>query len=356
MSKHFDFALNVEAVPQLKSGFPFDNANIRETLQIISEKYSAGVLPLSRFNDEYLKLYSRYDQSGEFQQAVELQTFDETKRMPSFQDLMEVYPEDQVPFLDQTSVSHEHVAPHQRSWSDNGILLIRGMLDPAICEYVAVRESLHLGMRGFPTYTPYIEHDVIMRMFCSPEMNTLINDLVGETLGLHFNLTPFTSTERGWHQDEYLNPPGIFGRYIAAWIAVDDVPEESGPFEFIAGSHKLPTASREKVMPYLKQKFQLGHSPGYTWSGSSAMFVNPAYFFKFVGDDKPVTKFLGKKGDVLLWHARLIHRGAPPTDRSVTRPGIIGHYSPIRIARWFGNDIRRYGNGGYYWHFDNKAS
>jgi ectoine hydroxylase-related dioxygenase (phytanoyl-CoA dioxygenase family) len=183
-------------------------------------------------------------------------------------------------------------------------------------------------------------------------MNMLIADLVGESLGLHFNLSRFTSTERGWHQDEYLNPPETYGRYVAAWVAVDEIPEASGPFEFVEQSHKLPTVSREKVMPFLKQEYQLGYSNDYDWSGHSAMFVNPAYFFKFTRQQSRIFRFLGKKGDVLLWHSRLIHRGAPPADRTVLRPGIIGHYSPIRSARWFGQDIRRYGAGGYYWNFD----
>jgi len=188
-------------------------------------------------------------------------------------------------------------------------------------------------------------------MFCSPEMHAVIMDLIGEELGLHFTLTPFVSTDRAWHQDEYLNPPETYGRYIAAWIAVGDVPEGSGPFEFAPGSHKLPPVSREKVMPYLKTEFRLGHSPNYDWSIHSSMYVTPAYFFKMVEENLPIVRFLGRKGDVLLWHSRLIHRGSPAKITSLARPGVIGHYSPIRTTRWFGNDIRRHGRGGYYWHF-----
>ncbi|WP_374126605.1 phytanoyl-CoA dioxygenase family protein, partial [Sphingomonas sp. 28-62-11] len=211
--------------------------------------------------------------------------------------------------------------------------------------------KLNLGVGSFPTFTPYIEHDVIKNMFCSVEMNIVINDLIGEQLGLHFNLSPFVSTERGWHQDEYLNPPGTNGRYLAVWIAVDDIPEESGPFEFIRGSHKYLPVSRDKVMPYLKEEFQAGTENLQDWSVHSSMFINPAYFYKFCLEQKKVTKFLGKKGDVLLWHSRLIHRGSPPTS-DAQRPGIIGHFSPIRTARWFGGGVRRNGNGGYYWYDD----
>lgn len=247
----------------------------------------------------------------------------------------------------------DHLAPHQQFWAENGFLLLEGLIEEADCdEYLELRNGLRLGTKPFPDFVPYLHYDVIKRMFCSPAVNCLINDLVGEELGLHFNLTPFVSTERGWHQDEYLNPPDTYGRYVAIWIAVDDVPESSGPFEFVRGSHKLPTVCKDKVMPYLKAQYQAGDLNRQDWSGHSSMFVNPAYFLKFAGDRHPVTKFLGKKGDVLIWHSRLIHRGSPPTSPESIRPGIIGHYSPIRTARWFGGDIRRYGSGGYYWNFD----
>jgi len=348
----FKFRLSNNAA-QLATSEAYDAEVLARNLSDLQRPEGGDRDLISKYNRDYIELYSPYDSSTEFHAAVNERTFDDSFIMPSFDELTVSYPDDRVPYLDQVSSKKKHLLPHQKYWADHGYLLIEGMISPELCDrYVSLREQLVLGLNRFPTFTPYLQYDLIKDMFCSEEMHFLINDLIGEELGLHFNLSPFTSTERGWHQDEYLNPPETYGRYIAAWIAVDDVPEDSGPFEFIAGSHKLPTVSREKVMPYLKQQYQLGYSPNYDWSVHSAMFVNPAYFFKFAASGNKVTKFLGKKGDVLLWHSRLIHRGAPPVRPGVRRPGIIGHYSPIRTARWFGDDVRRYGSGGYYWNFD----
>jgi len=359
----YDFLLNIQNATELPTDYIFNYQDIKlksKELLEIESALNSSTLPnnklISEYNERYISIYKDYDHSHEFRQALERQTFDTTKRMPRFEELTEEYDDLNIPFLDQRSVAKTYMAAHQRFWSENGFLLIRGLIDEGTCnEYLALRQDLNLGRRSFPTFTPYLNHDVIRRIFLNKRLNDLITDLCGENLGLHFNLSPFVSTERGWHQDEYLNPPGTFGRYIAAWVAVDEVPASSGPFEFIAGSHKLPSVSREKVMPFLKQEFQLGFSDNYDWSVHSSMFVNPSYFFKFVNDNLPVTKFMGQKGDVLLWHSRLIHRGSPPTDRDALRPGIIGHYSPIQFSRWFGADIRRFGEaGGYYWHFEEK--
>ncbi|MBY4892061.1 phytanoyl-CoA dioxygenase family protein [Rhodobacteraceae bacterium N5(2021)] len=40
-------------------------------------------------------------------------------------------------------------------------------------------------------------------------------------------------------------------------------------------------------------------------------------------------EFTAKKGDVLLWYGRLMHRGSPPRAEGSRRPGLIGHYAPI---------------------------
>lgn len=340
-------------VEQFLTGEVCDYATVARDLGGIIRPRPDDLPAVRRYNEALLSLYRPFDASTEFAESLALNTLDSDRILPSFDELTEAYPETKCPYLDQPSVSHEHFAPHQRYWAENGYLLIKGLIDPSTCdEYLALREQLALGRGGFPSFTPYLEHEVLRRMFCSAELNSMLTDLIGEEMGLHFNLSPFQSTERGWHQDDYLNPQGTFGRYAAVWIAVDDVPADSGPFEFIRGSHKLPAVSRSKVIEYLKPEFRPDARNLQDWTGRAPMFVNPAYFYKFTLDKMPSTKFVGKKGDVLIWHSRLIHRGSPPASKDAIRPGVIGHYSAIRDTRWFGGNIRRHGGGGYYWHFD----
>ena len=53
---------------------------------------------------------------------------------------------------------------------------------------------------------------------------------------MHLNLTGWVSTERNWHQDDYLNP------FINSWygrlVALDKISADAGPFEYVPGSHK----------------------------------------------------------------------------------------------------------------------
>ena len=40
-------------------------------------------------------------------------------------------------------------------------------------------------------------------------------------------------------------------------------------------------------------------------------------------------RFLGRKGDVLIWHGRLMHRGTQPVRTDLERRALIAHYSGI---------------------------
>jgi hypothetical protein len=279
-----------------------------------------------------------------------------SKEWPTFAELSVPYPNDKVPFLDQQDVNESSLTPEQRFWRKNGYLILEGFIPPKVVDtYLKTREELQLGRGRFPnTWTPYMQYPVIRDLFCDKRLHYVLVDLIGEELGMHFNLTQFHSTERGWHQDDYLNPPiELRAGYAAVWAAVGDVPEDSGPYEYVPGSHRWNCVSRDLVQQYLDPSVRLGVPPKGqpTWEIYAEQFVNPAYWFEMQRVGARVEKFLAKRGDILIWHAKLVHRGSPPKNREATRPGVIAHYSSVRSARWFGTDVRRHNDGGYYWHF-----
>ena len=42
-------------------------------------------------------------------------------------------------------------------------------------------------------------------------------------------------------------------------------------------------------------------------------------------------RFRPKKGDVLLWHADLVHGGAPRERAELTRQSLVTHYCPVNV-------------------------
>ena len=65
---------------------------------------------------------------------------------------------------------------------------------------------------------------------------------------LHLVLSGWVSSERTWHQDDYLNPDFVNSHYAAVWVALRDISPDCGPFQFVRGSHKWPLTRRDKVL------------------------------------------------------------------------------------------------------------
>jgi len=239
---------------------------------------------------------------------------------------------DQTPFAAAFTAS---LTPHQRAYSRQGYLILRNFIpEQLIDDYLGLRQRLGFDQEQFPDSTPYIEHEELLRISTYKPLMDVIRSLHGAEMGLIFNLTGFVSTQRGWHQDAYLDPDTAVPR-LAAWIACGTVDSDMGPFEYIPGSHRWMAMSNERINQYLKPEYRWpdGHRvrevgvPG--WGRIAEAFVDPSVFAKIERDNARVAHFTAEKGDVLLWYGRTMHRGSPPLRADATRPGLIAHYAPI---------------------------
>ncbi|WP_159107093.1 phytanoyl-CoA dioxygenase family protein [Azospirillum sp. B4] len=275
----------------------------------------------------------------------------------SFSDLAEDFPDDKVPYLDKANVDESTLTPLQRDWRRDGFVVVQNFLsDDIIAEYNELRSSLQLGKKHFANFTPYLDHDVIRRMTLNDRIQSVLKELLFQDMGLHFILTAYHSTERGWHQDDYLNPDYVFSNYCAVWFALDDISPDVGPFEFVPGSHKWPCVRRSRVQALLADEFanqtNLEKDGGH-WAQYAEIFTNEAYASEIERRGLPIRRFLGNKGDILIWHGKLVHRGAPPNNPLLERRAMISHFSGTTVRRDIGEDVRRYGeNGCHYWHFE----
>ena len=139
----------------------------------------------------------------------------------------------------------------------DGYVVINGIVDDlAIDRYMQLRQRENVGLAGWPAGTPYMNYSEIRDICCDANLNDFINELFCDKVGLHLNLTGFVSTERDWHQDTYLNVDGIGSYYVAAWIALDDIHPDSGPFEIAEGSQECFPMTRRKIFEHLSASEQ----------------------------------------------------------------------------------------------------
>jgi hypothetical protein len=257
--------------------------------------------------------------------------------MPSFADLSEMPAPALMPPNDRPGVDETTLSPDQLAWRYEGVVIKRGFIENAVLRpYIERRlkleqESLTKHMLGWESPSPY-EHVPELRDLCLyPPLMQLMAHLVGEQMLLHLNLTGWISTERNWHQDDYLNPPHVNGWYAAVWIALGEIRDDAGPFEYIPGSHHWPLLRQARVKRFMSPA-DLARRNAHgteTWPRDSESFVVPAVEAEIAARAPEIRRFTAEAGDVLIWHGRLMHRGTKATGLNAWRPALIAHYTGI---------------------------
>lgn len=216
--------------------------------------------------------------------------------------------------------------PTGNDWNDEGVVLLEGLIPEHLMvayEEAWLSDNSERPM-GWDYCTPYRNVPALADILSYGPLHEKMTELVGEPVGVHLNLTGWRSTTRNWHQDSYLNPPYVGDSYIAAWISLGDIHPDSGPFQYVPGSHRWPQVTREKILAALKPEER-----DHLWPTHSERVLTPL-FTELIEDRgvEPVTH-LPSRGDVLLWHGRVLHRGSPPVDPTMERRALIAHYSGI---------------------------
>ena len=245
-----------------------------------------------------------------------------------FEELCKSFPPETLPWLDRPWLDRapDALGKIEADWWHNGyVILPRFVPNDLIDNYVERYQQVFPPLSGGWDYaTPYREEPILRDLVCYEPLQNVMGHLIGEPMGVHLNLTGWVSTKRDWHQDGYLNPDSVADWYCATWVALDDIDPDSGPFEFVPGSHRWPTIRNEKMVAALRPEER-----GPDWPTYSERILTPFFTCKIEEEALPVERFLARKGDVLIWHARLLHRGSIPINPGIERRSCISHYSGI---------------------------
>lgn len=240
-------------------------------------------------------------------------------------DLAEPWGSYDRPWLD---LGHEkptgHIAPR---FQRDGYVIIRDLIPHSVLDdYSRAWQRCNSDRpMGWPYETPYRHHPEVERLVCHRHLAQMLSALINEPMGVHLILSGWRSTQRNWHQDGYLNPDSNRDFYAAAWIALDDIDPDSGPFEFIPGSHRMfPPIRNERMLAALKPEER-----GPDWPTHSERVLTPLFEQVMREGNLQPERFIAQKGDVLIWHARLLHRGSRPRNPNLERRACIAHYSGI---------------------------
>lgn len=158
---------------------------------------------------------------------------------------------------------------------------------------------------------------LIQKMGTDKRLLKILEILMGKKVTLFQSINFLKGSQQRTHSDSIHMTTFPYGNLIAVWIALEDITADSGPLHYYPGSHKLPYIMNRDY-DNLGTKYKLG---------SKIYSDYEDHIEKTVHNNKLKKKvFTAKKGDVLIWHANLLHGGEKVTQEKSTRKSMVFHY------------------------------
>ncbi|MEZ4848101.1 MAG: phytanoyl-CoA dioxygenase family protein [Bacteroidia bacterium] len=239
------------------------------------------------------------------------------------------------PWLDQPEAKellnlnedYQQLSPEMQQkviqWIDQGYMILEGFFNEAqvteinqeVDELIA-RKAVGFHPSGRIMFA-YRQSQLMQEVVNNKEIIQLLSFLLGKRVHPFQSINFIKGSEQKPHSDSIHMTTYPLGYLAAIWIALESISEENGGLIYYPGSHKLPYI--------LNADFDHG---GNSWRlGNNA---NQKYEEKIqaVIDQhglKPKV-FRANPGDLLIWHANLIHGGLPIQKEGSTRKSMVVHY------------------------------
>jgi hypothetical protein len=163
----------------------------------------------------------------------------------------------------------------------------------------------------------WIDHGSIKALALEPIVLDLLRHLYGREPFAFQTLNFAVGSEQHFHSDAVHFHSYPNGFMCGVWIALQDVQSESGPLIYFPGSHRLPYLS-SRSLGLVRDAVMGERHPQRFFEPSWQQAVNEHAFEK--------QQFLPKRGDLLIWHANLLHGGEPVQDKTSRRWSQVNHY------------------------------
>lgn len=145
----------------------------------------------------------------------------------------------------------------------------------------------------------------------------LLSALIGSEVELFQSINFLMGSEQRTHSDSIHMTTYPLGGLLGVWVALEDTDLDNGPLHYYPGSHKLPY--------YLNSDYD--NEGNYFMIGDKDYTQYEKMLADKIKEHKIEKKiFTAKKGDVLIWHANLMHGGEPHLNKDRTRKSMVFHY------------------------------
>jgi len=219
-----------------------------------------------------------------------------------------------------------------RQWARDGYVIIENCIPPALLDaaWAAYDRAIAEGRvklppapAGDPLPERFLDPHTLVPELCGimrhPEILRLIGILMNRTPSPFQTIASHKGSQQREHSDSIHMTTYPLGYLTASWTAFEDIHPDSGPLVYYPGSHRLPYIFSQDVGI---------DDAEFGTNGYRAYHERYEPKIRQILDEHGMKRqhFLAKKGDVLIWHANLIHGGSARRDLRLTRKAVVSHY------------------------------
>ena len=210
------------------------------------------------------------------------------------------------------------------SWIDDGFLVLDRFFDEDRIDAINadIADQLEAGTIGYHYRSnripnAYSKSRPIRDALADPGLIGLLSFLFGREATLFQTINFFEGSEQRAHSDSFHMTTEPLGYLLGVWIALEDIEPDNGPVFYYPGSHRHPYVMTEDLDGSEGSKL-IARDKGDDYARKMTEVIEEQ-------DLQPVD-FLPRKGDVLIWHANLIHGGRAIETPGTTRKSLVAHY------------------------------
>ena len=209
-------------------------------------------------------------------------------------------------------------------WSEKGYVILEAFLSANQVEEINLDvdkmiqdQKVNFRYQGKKIMAAYLNSALINSIGTDQILNKILQLLLGKEVQLFSSINFIKGSEQRTHSDSIHMTTYPVGNLIAVWVALEDINEDNGPLHYYPGSHKLD---------YVMNK-DFGNKGNRLFLGKKNYVDYEDKIEEIILEKKLVKQaFHAKKGDILIWHANLLHGGNKMNDPTLTRKSMVFHY------------------------------
>lgn len=159
--------------------------------------------------------------------------------------------------------------------------------------------------------------EIIKNIGSNKELLAFLSVLLDGQAKLFQSINFINGSQQKTHSDSIHMTTYPLGGLLGVWIALEDIDENNGALHYIPESHKLPYFLNSDY-DNEGDAFRIGKKSYKAYEEFLEGKVKELNLKKEI--------FTAKKGDLLIWHANILHGGEPHIDKSRTRKSLVYHY------------------------------